>query len=260
MLTYLDSFLSDPVGVLVIFLLAFPGRILALSAHEYAHAWVADRCGDHTARQLGRLTLNPFAHLDPLGAILMILVGFGWAKPVPVNPLNYRNYRKDDLKVSLAGVTMNLMLFALSMLAMFGIVAATLKRIPYGGLNDLGGAAFRAPYMNQDCLFFLQILCLFLRLNCSYLSPAGLIFRQEGLKLILCFLRFYTIELRFKVIHLILYLRHVLRQEQLLEFFNNFLSCACHKYIYIIFALQRYNFFLIYTKKNTEKFVYMHFL
>lgn len=156
MLTYLDSFLSDPFGMLVIFLLAFPGRILALSAHEYAHAWVADRCGDHTARQLGRLTLNPFAHLDPLGAILMILVGFGWAKPVPVNPRNYRNYRKDDLKVSLAGVTMNLILFALSMLAMFGIVAATLKRIPYGGLNDLGGAAFRAPYMNQDCLFFLE--------------------------------------------------------------------------------------------------------
>ena len=130
MLTYIESFFSDPVNMLVIFLLAFPGRILALSAHEFAHAWVADRCGDPTARMLGRLTLNPMKHLDPLGTVMMRLVGFGWAKPVPVNPRNYRDYRRDDLKVSLAGVAMNLLLFVLAMLVMIGLAAFALSRIP----------------------------------------------------------------------------------------------------------------------------------
>ena len=156
MLTYLDTFLADPLNMLVVFLLAFPGRILALSAHEFAHAWVANKCGDNTAKMLGRLTLNPFKHLDPLGTILMLLVGFGWAKPVPVNPRNYRNYRKDDLKVSVAGVTMNLILFILAMIAMFAFVAAALAKIPTGAIDDLRGAIFRAQYAGQDCVFLLE--------------------------------------------------------------------------------------------------------
>ena len=156
MLSYLDSFFADPKGMLIMFLLAFPGRILALSAHEFAHAWVANQCGDNTAKMLGRLTLNPFKHLDPLGTIMMLLVGFGWAKPVPVNPRNYRNYRADDLKVSVAGVTMNFTLFVLSMIALFVIVAASLKRVPSGELNDISGSIYRASYGGQDSLFFLE--------------------------------------------------------------------------------------------------------
>ena len=156
MLTYLDTFLADPVGMLTIFLLAFPGRILALSAHEFAHAWVADKCGDHTARMMGRLTLNPLKHPDPLGTALMLLVGFGWAKPVPVNPRNYRDYRKDDLKVSVAGVTMNLILFTLAMLCMFFIVAAALSRVPSGSVNAIAGPIYRASYGGRDCLFLLE--------------------------------------------------------------------------------------------------------
>lgn len=156
LLTYIDSFFADPKGMLILFLLAFPGRILALSAHEFAHAWVADRCGDHTARMLGRLTLNPFKHLDPLGTALMLLVGFGWAKPVPVNPRNYRDYRRDDLKVSVAGVTMNIILFCLAMMSMFTIVAAALRRVPTGSVNALTGTVFRASYGGQDCLFLLE--------------------------------------------------------------------------------------------------------
>ena len=156
MLTYIDTFLSDPINTLVIFLLAFPGRILALSAHEFAHAWVADRCGDHTARMMGRLTLNPLKHLDPLGTLMMLVVGFGWAKPVPVNPRNFRNYRQDDLKVSLAGVTMNLMLFIISMLVMFACAALALSKIPVGSLAELGGRVARGSYGGQDCLFVLD--------------------------------------------------------------------------------------------------------
>ena len=156
MLTYIESFFSDPINTLVIFLLAFPGRILALSAHEFAHAWVAHRCGDDTARMMGRMTLNPLKHLDPLGTVLMLVLGFGWAKPVPVNPRNFRHYRQDDLKVSLAGVTMNLILFILSMAVMFFIVAAALGRVPVVSVSQPAGAIFRATYAGQDCLFTLE--------------------------------------------------------------------------------------------------------
>lgn len=154
MISYIDEFFRDPKGMLIFFLLAFPGRILALSLHEFAHAWVADRCGDPTARMMGRLTINPMKHLDPLGTVLMLVVGFGWAKPVPVNPRNYRNYRRDDLLVSLAGVTMNLVMFILSILVMIGVVALALSRVPEGTITTTGVAVFRMNYLGQDALIF----------------------------------------------------------------------------------------------------------
>ena len=156
MISYIESFFTDPVHTLIFFLLAFPGRILALSVHEFAHAWVANRCGDPTAKMLGRMTINPLKHLDPLGTILMLVVGYGWARPVPVNPRNYRNYRRDDLKVSLAGVTMNAIMFVLSMIVMLLIVAFALTRIPSGAINDMTGRVFRAPYNGQDAIFTLE--------------------------------------------------------------------------------------------------------
>lgn len=130
MLTLLEELIADPRGILIVFLLALPGRLLALSAHEAAHAWVADRCGDPTARLDGRVTLNPLKHIDPLGFFMMIVVGLGWAKPVPVNPLNYRNYRKDDLKVSVAGVTMNLILFVVGCIVMYLFAILALAQLP----------------------------------------------------------------------------------------------------------------------------------
>lgn len=133
---YISSFFNDPVNMLIVILLAMPGRLLALSAHEFSHAYVADRCGDHTARYLGRLTLNPIKHIDPIGFIMMLLVGFGWAKPVPVNPLKYRNYRRDDLLVSIAGVTMNFILFILSAVVMYAIIGIVLSAIAAGGAGE----------------------------------------------------------------------------------------------------------------------------
>ena len=82
--------------------------LLALSMHEFAHAYVAYKQGDNTARLSGRMTLNPLAHLDPIGAILLVLIGFGWAKPVECNPNNFRNYKSGMVKVSIAGVVVNL--------------------------------------------------------------------------------------------------------------------------------------------------------
>ena len=154
MISYIDEFFRDPRGMIIFFLLAFPGRILALSLHEYAHAWVANRCGDNTAQMLGRLTINPLKHLDPLGTVMMLLLGFGWARPVPVNPRNYRNYRRDDLMVSMAGVSMNLIMFLLSLVLMTGAVALALGRVPDGNLLTTGVKVYRMNYFGTDALIF----------------------------------------------------------------------------------------------------------
>ncbi len=92
-------------AVIIAYILAI---LLALSMHEFAHAYVAYKQGDNTARLSGRMTLNPLAHLDPIGAILLVLIGFGWAKPVECNPNNFRHYKSGMVKVSIAGVVVNL--------------------------------------------------------------------------------------------------------------------------------------------------------
>lgn len=140
---FIQELFSDPKGVLLVLLLALPGRLLAIAAHESAHGWVADRCGDPTARLMGRITLNPLKHFDLVGTLCMVLFGFGWAKPVPVNPLNFRHYREDDLKVSLAGVTMNLTLFFGGCIVMYGMLWLALKQLPYQSSLRSTGALFR---------------------------------------------------------------------------------------------------------------------
>ena len=84
--------------------------MFALSFHEFDHAWMAAKCGDNTAARMGRLTLNPMAHLDMMGSIMILFVGFGWAKPVPVDGRNLRNPRIDMMKVAAAGPASNLFL------------------------------------------------------------------------------------------------------------------------------------------------------
>ncbi len=96
-----------PTEVLV---LLIPTLLFALCFHEFSHAWMANQVGDDTAARLGRLTLNPMAHLDPMGALMILFVGFGWAKPVPVNPRNMRHPRSDMMKVAFAGPASNLLL------------------------------------------------------------------------------------------------------------------------------------------------------
>lgn len=91
-------------------LLTLPGIILGLSLHEFAHAWMSDRLGDSTPRRQGRLTINPAAHIDWLGFIALLLVGFGWGKPVMIDPSYYKHRRRDEFLVAIAGVTMNLII------------------------------------------------------------------------------------------------------------------------------------------------------
>ena len=88
--------------------------MFALSFHEFAHAWMASKCGDDTAARMGRLTLNPIAHLDVMGSMMILFVGFGWAKPVPVDSRNLRDPRKDMMKVAAAGPISNLLLAMLA--------------------------------------------------------------------------------------------------------------------------------------------------
>lgn len=85
-----------------------PGLLIALVIHEYAHALIAVKMGDDTPRFSGRLTLNPLAHIDPIGTLMLLVAQFGWAKPVMINPNNFDNWRKGNLCVALAGPGANL--------------------------------------------------------------------------------------------------------------------------------------------------------
>ena len=100
--------------------------VIALTVHEFAHALVGSWRGDSTAEDMGRLTLNPLAHIDIFGFMMLIVIGFGWAKPVPFDPRNLRNPLKDGLLIALAGPAANLVLAALAALAFRGLFAADL--------------------------------------------------------------------------------------------------------------------------------------
>lgn len=86
-----------------------PGFLFAITIHEFSHGYIAYRRGDPTAQQMGRLTLNPLAHLDIFGSLMLVFVGFGWARPVPVNPYNLRDPKRDMMWVSFAGPASNLL-------------------------------------------------------------------------------------------------------------------------------------------------------
>lgn len=98
-----------------------PALLIAITIHEYAHALTADSMGDPTPRYLGRLTFNPLAHLDILGAVMLALFHFGWAKPVAINPNNFRSRREGMIKVALAGPAANLFLCFLAAVIMFAM-------------------------------------------------------------------------------------------------------------------------------------------
>ena len=103
-----------------------PVFLLALTIHEFAHGWMAARLGDPTAKLQGRLTLNPLAHLDIIGTLAIVLIGFGWAKPVPVDSRYLQNPRRDMILISAAGPVSNILLAALA--------AFCFQMIPWGGL------------------------------------------------------------------------------------------------------------------------------
>jgi Zn-dependent protease len=112
-------------------LINIPITLIALTGHEFAHGWVSEKLGDPTPRQQGRMTLNPLAHLDLIGTLLMILTGFGWAKPVTVNPMYYKNRKKGMALTAAAGPIANLIM-AFAALLIYTIVQIIFFRV---GIN-----------------------------------------------------------------------------------------------------------------------------
>ncbi|MBU0535289.1 MAG: site-2 protease family protein [Patescibacteria group bacterium] len=130
----LDIFTQNPqLGILLMVAL-----IVSLTFHEFSHAFVADKLGDPTAKNMGRLTLNPLAHLDPLGTLFLLVARFGWGKPVPFNPLNLKNPRRDAALISLAGPASNFIL---------AITASLIIRLVSAG-SLLGGFLYLVVFYN----------------------------------------------------------------------------------------------------------------
>lgn len=120
--------------------LIIPAILIGLTVHEYAHAFVADRLGDKTPRFQGRLTLNPFSHIDIVGFIMILLVGFGWAKPVQTNPSALKRGYKDEIKVSVAGVLANLIVAFL--FALLTILLLKYNVITFGDITSVRGILY----------------------------------------------------------------------------------------------------------------------
>ncbi len=107
----LDLLSSDPAGFVRLILTVIFGLVIAITVHEFSHAYIAFRLGDDTAHNQGRLSLNPFVHLDPMGTLLIFIAGFGWGKPVPVNTSLLRQpVRRSMAAVSVAGILANLLI------------------------------------------------------------------------------------------------------------------------------------------------------
>ena len=179
-------------------LFSLPGIILALTVHEYCHALAAYAMGDNTAKQYGRLTLNPIAHMDPLGFLCLIVTRrFGWAKPVPVNDMNFRNRRKGMLLVSLAGPMSNFLAAMLiaAVLTIFyksmGGISRGILQIAYiinlsiGALNllpipPLDGSKILDAFLNDRQRFFMRRYAMYSNMIMLILIFSGIIGRVLG--------------------------------------------------------------------------------
>ena len=136
-------------------LLLIPLRLLALVVHEYSHGFVSSKLGDPIPRIRGRLTFNPLAHLDLYGTILMLLTGFGWAKPVEVNPMYYKDRKKGMALVAVAGPLSNFVLAVISLLIYFVFfIVAVYVNMPSGIVNVIGTACSYSAQINLCFMLF----------------------------------------------------------------------------------------------------------
>ena len=173
----IGNLLNNPIEFLQTLALRLPAVLIAICMHESAHAWMANRCGDPTGKLYGRISLNPMRHFDLVGMLFMFFIGFGWAKPVPVNPMNYRNYRRDDLKVSLAGIITNLLIALVSVIGIcifFTCAFISFKGMYYLEESDVVWyqAVFWNPLLVADIYgtipgYLYQILCYMATVNLS---------------------------------------------------------------------------------------------
>ena len=165
----MEVFGAELIGRLLIFLVVL---LLAVSAHEAAHAWMSSRYGDDTARMLGRVTLNPMSHTDPVGTVLIPIMGFifgaiggglasipliGWGKPTPVNPRNWTNYKTANVMVSIAGILANLLIAIIALVVIKVLMASGTITI-YDALgrtdNPIGILLNMLLFLNVSLAFF----------------------------------------------------------------------------------------------------------
>lgn len=159
----------DPVTIA----LRIPVLLIVITVHEFAHARMAFHFGDETAYRQGRMNLNPINHLDPIGSLMILLVGFGWAKPVPINPINFNQYRSGLRWVSFAGPMSNLI---------FGFISLLVFRILLNaGLLTFGGL----EYANLAFDFFQQLIMINIYLALFNLLPIPPL---DGSKILMSFL------------------------------------------------------------------------
>ena len=140
-------------------ILTLPGIILGLSLHEFAHAWMSNRLGDPTPKRQGRLTINPLAHIDWIGFLALLLVGFGWGKPVQIDPSYYKNRRRDEFLVGIAGVTMNLLLAVIFSIPARMIVKAFSGAAPSDLVYNVYLMIFYVVSINVVLMIFNLIPC-----------------------------------------------------------------------------------------------------
>ena len=146
----LDLLRQDPVSFILVIGIGLAGLIVGFTVHEFSHAFTAHMQGDSTARRMGRLTFNPIKHIDLLGFLLLLVVGFGWAKPVQVDPYNLRGGRLGMSLVAFAGPLSNFILaFILGLVFRFDLLPVVLQTRGISGVEEiLGFAAFLAIFFN----------------------------------------------------------------------------------------------------------------
>ena len=153
---------STVEGAILSLVLTIPGVLIAITFHEFAHAFVADKLGDDTPRREGRLSLNPLAHLDPIGSLLLLFAGFGWGKPVQVNPRNYNrkiSMEKGQALVSIAGPIMNFILAII-----FTIITCIVIKTTDSGFGFIGNE-FALMASNQTVEIIIEILIYAVAIN-----------------------------------------------------------------------------------------------
>lgn len=216
----LINLFNNPKEFIMGLLLSIPGLIIALSMHEFAHGFAAYKMGDNTAKYSGRLTLNPIHHLDLIGTICLFLAGFGWAKPVPINPYNFRHRRLGVIVVSLAGPLMN---FLVALVSAFGLAIFS---------------KFVTPNEFTQFVYSILLYCMYLNIGlmCFNLIPIPPL---DGSKVLLEFLpyrfrqTYYTIEKYASLILMVLLLSDIL--NPVLRIMRDFVEEIIFKIVGLIF-------------------------
>lgn len=130
-----------------------PGIILGLTVHEFSHAYIAHRCGDSTSKEQGRITLNPLRHIDFLGFMMLLIAGFGWAKPVEFREQNLRNPKRDVIKIAVAGPLSNAV-FAIVLSVLYKIIGFIVPAYQSAGTQVLNEVFIYAIYINWGLFVF----------------------------------------------------------------------------------------------------------